>query len=152
MKLIYVLSIAFVLGATPALADPPVELKVLPKCNLHWIHGGMQGCVYTLAQWKLVLKADAELFSKRILLDKEKERSAILEEQKIDLHKQVKLYTTNQDLLLVRNNKLTQDLIDLDKKYQNERVKPRWGSPIAWTVAAVSTGLLVGLLVEKSLD
>jgi len=146
-----VLSIAFVLGATPAFADP-IEPKIVPKCSLVKAADGSEVCAYTLEEWKLVLKADAELFSNRTLLAKEKERTTSLTLQVNDLKSQVGVCLDSQKLLIERDNKLTQDLIDLDWKYQKERVKPKWGSPLAWSLAAVSTSILAGFLVKGWLD
>jgi len=149
MKLTCVLSIAFVLGATPAFSDeqPKYEPKIVPKCKLSG-----ELCGYTLGEWKLVLAADAELVSKRALLAKEKDRTAALTLQADALKSQVGVYAGTQVVLVERNLKLTQDLIELDRKYQFERVRPRWGSPLAWTVAAVSTSVLAGFVISNALD
>jgi hypothetical protein len=142
---------------TPAFADDEVpnhnvpKMEIIPHCDLKQV-GNEMLCTYSLEKWKLVLKADVELVSKRKLLAKEKERSAALTLQVDGLKSQVGVYANSQKLLVERNNKLTQDLIDLDKKYQNERVKPRWGSPLAWTVAAVSTSVLAGFILKDVFD
>jgi hypothetical protein len=113
------------------------------------VPGVGQMCGYTdLEDWKLVLKADAELVSKRALLAKEKERTANLALQVGTLAGQVGKCAGNQEVLTERNSKLTQDLIKKDKLYQNERVKPRWGSPVAWTIAGLSTSVLAGIMLK----
>ena len=43
-----------------------------------------------------------------------------------------------------RNADLLALTIEKDRLYQNERVKPRWGSPFAWTTAAALGAILVG--------
>ena len=146
MKLICVLLTAFALGTTPAFADP-VEPKIIPKCSLA---GDL--CGYTLGEWKLVLKADAELFHLRERLKKELVRSSQLSVQNIALQGQVTAYKSNQDVLGQRNKELTEQLIELDRKYQNERVKPRWGDPLAWTAAGIATSLLAGFFIKDLLD
>ena len=154
MRLICALSIAFVLGATPAFADDPplYEPKLVPKCKLAKVAGGGETCGYTLGEWKLVLEVDAELVSKRTLLAKEKERTAALTLQVTNLESQVAVYVKSQKLLVDRTHELTTDIIEIDRKYQNERVKPRLGSPLAWTVAAVSTAVLGGFVVKGWVD
>jgi hypothetical protein len=153
MKLICALSIVFALGATPAFADEPTYEPVhLPKCTLYKTADGQEVCGYTLEQWKGALRVDAELVHCKAELKKEKERSAYLAQQKTALQGQVSVYADSQKTLVDRNNQLTKDLIDLDKKYQYERVKPRWGSPVAWTVAAVATSVLAGFVVHDLID
>jgi hypothetical protein len=155
MKLIYALSIAFVLGATPALADDPskYEPKILPKCKLVKAADGTSVCAYTLEVWvKKVLPVDAELVSKRNLLELEQQKTSLLGEQKTSLIEQVRIYAESQGILMVRTVKLTKDVIDLDKKYQNERVRSGWGSPLAWTAAAVSTAILAGYVIANATD
>lgn len=110
-------------------------------------------CGYTdIDDWKTILKVDAELVSNRTLLAKEKERTANLTLQVKTLEGQVGTCEDNQRVLVERSSKLTTDLIALDKKYQNERVKPRWGSPLAWTIAGVSTSILAGIFLKSVLD
>jgi len=141
-----VLSIAFVLGGTPAFADG-YEPKIVPKCKL-----AGDFCGYTLGEWKLVLKVDAELVSARVQLKLQDQKVTLLEEQKKDLLRQAEAISASNDLLIASNDKLRTDLIALDKKYQDERVRPRWGSPLAWTAAAVSTSVLAGFLVSELID
>lgn len=106
----------------------------------------------SLGDWKKILAADAELVHTRTQLKNEKKRTVNLTTQVATLRGQVDVYANTQNALVERNAKLTKDLIDLDKKYQYERAKPRWGSPVAWTVAAVSTSVLAGVLLKNVLD
>jgi len=142
-----------VLGGTPAFANPPPpRAKNIPECKLVTTKDGRELCAYELDEWVAVLKADALISHQYVILGKLEERVEILEEQKIDFQKQIAALTSNEALLIERNNKITQDLIDLDKKYQEERVRPRWGSPLAWTAAAVSTAVLAGFLIRDAVD
>jgi hypothetical protein len=157
MRLIYALSIVFVLGVTsPARADetfPVYQPKVVPPCTVYVIPGVGTVCGFVdVEDWKAILEADAELASKRELLAKEKERSVNLAQQAELLQGQVDTCKKSQGALDERNRKLTKDLIDLDLKYQNERVKPRWGSFLSWTIAAVSTSILAGVLLKSRFD
>jgi hypothetical protein len=105
-------------------------------------------CGYlNIEDWKLVLKADAELVHARVQLRNEGERIALLTLQLSELKGQVATYANSQSILVQRNGELTKQLLDLDLKYQQERVKPTWGSPLAWTIAGVSTSILAGVLI-----
>lgn len=153
MKLIYVLLTTFALGVTPAFSNPPPPTaQNIPECELIKTTDGREMCAYELEDWVSVLKADALITHQQIMMGKQEERIEILEEMRIDFKVQIAASAANQGLLITRSDKLTQDLIDLDKKYQNERVRPRWGSPLAWTVAAVSTSVLVGFVVRDLVD
>ncbi|MBW2691046.1 MAG: hypothetical protein JRE57_00250 [Deltaproteobacteria bacterium] len=152
MKLICALSIALVLGATPAFAEPKYEAKIIPKCTVYKTVGSGEICGYTLDEWKGVLVVDAEFVVTKSKLKKELARSAILALQVDLVSGQLEVYASSQKALVAQTDKLTKDLIDLDKKYQDERVKPRWGSPVAWSLAAVSTAVLAGFLVRPLLD
>lgn len=110
-------------------------------------------CGYAvLEDWKAVLEADAELVLRREQAKKEAARADALDLQVKSLQDQVRTYARTQVMLVERTEKLTLDLIALDKKYQNERVRPSWGSPVAWTLAAVSTSLLAGMLLAELTD
>ena len=135
---------------TPASADESYEPKVIPKCSIYKV-GGQEICGFTFEEWKEVLRADAELVHVRNLLEKEKTRTELLREQIDAFKKQIEEYAKSQALLLERNEKLTADLISLDKKYQDERVKPRLGSPVAWTITAVAVAVLGGYVVNDKL-
>lgn len=154
MRLIYALSIAFALGvtSTPVFADDPYQPQVVPPCKVYKTTAGDLCGYLNIEDWKLVLKADAELVHLRIQLRSEAERAALLTLQLTELKGQVATYANSQSILVQRNGDLTKQLLDLDLKYQQERVKPTWGSPIAWTIAAVSTSILAGVLVAGVLN
>jgi hypothetical protein len=154
MKLIVALSIAFALGTTSrALADDVYEPQVVPACTKFTVPGVGIVCGYVdVADWKKVLEADAELVLQRERAKKEGERAAALDLQVKSLQNQVAAYARTQVMLAERTDKLTVDLIALDKKYQNERARPAWGSPVAWTLAAVSSSMLAGMLIADLVD
>ena len=108
-------------------------------------------CDYTIEKWKEVLKADGELVYLRDRVKKEQQRAAELTLQNSALQGQVDAYEDTKSVLVERNDKLVKDIIDIDKKYQLERVKPRWGSPVAWTVAATAAALLFGYVANDKL-
>jgi hypothetical protein len=153
MKLICVLLTTFALGATPAFSNPPPpRAKNIPECELVKTKDGREMCAYTLEQWISVLKADSLISHHYVMIGKLEEKVTLLEGQKIDFQKQIRALTDNNKLLIQGNDKLRADFLALDKKYQYERVKPRWGSPVAWTVAAVSTAVLAGFVLKETLD
>lgn len=135
---------------TVARADDPYEPQVVPKCTVYQVAGG-EICGYTMDEWKVVLRADAELVSTRILLAKEKARANSLSYQVGDLRNALEVYAENQKLLVANMNKLTTDLIACDKDLQDERVKPRIGSPVAWTIAAAVAVMFGGYLLKDKL-
>ena len=156
MRLICALSIAFALGVTsiPAFADDtaPYQPQVVPPCKVYKTTVGDVCGYLNIEDWKLVLKADAELVHLKIQLRNDGERAALLVLQLAELRKQVETYANSQSILVQRNSDLTKQLLDLDLKYQQERVRPSWGSPLAWTIAGVSTSILAGVLIAGVLN
>lgn len=156
MKLILLLSIVFVLGPTPAFADGVPnhnvpKMQVIPHCTLQQV-GNTLLCTYDLETWKKVLAADVELVHLRVQLKNEEARTASLAEQVMLLTSQGRLYTTSQGLLIARVDRLTEDLIAMNLKYEKESAKSRLGSPVAWTIAAVSASVLVGFVIKDFAD
>jgi len=126
---------------------------IIPPCTMYTVAGVGPVCGFAdIEDWKRILRADAELVTAREQLKNHEAREANLIMQVRFLHDQVDLYAEQQKSLLAQTVKLTDDLIALDKKYQEERVKPRWGGIVAWTAAAVSTSLLVGVLVHAAVN
>lgn len=140
--------------STQALADdPPYTPKNFSSCKVFKTSAGKEVCGFeNIDDWKLILTADADLVYVREQLKNEQLRTINLSEQKTLLQAQVDAANANQKLLVEQNSKLTNDLIGLDKKYQDERVKPTWGSPVAWTIAGVSTSVLVGFVLYSLLN
>lgn len=138
---------------TFAKAEPAYLPRIVPICHIYTLPSGDEVCGYAdVDEWKEVLEADAELVALRAILIEEKDRARILSEQKLLLEEKIKLHLHTNDLLSKRKIALTDELIKLDEKYQNERVKPRWGSPLAWGIASVSTAVLAGFLINSLLD
>jgi hypothetical protein len=125
-------------------------MQIIPHCEMRQI-GNEIICDYTIERWKEVLKADVELVYLRGRVKKEQQRSAELTLQNSALQGQVDAHEDTKGILVERNDKLVKDILDIDKKYQLERVKPRWGSPVAWTVAATAAALLIGYVANDKL-
>lgn len=138
---------------SPAAADDQVRPSNFPNCTKYLIAVGGLVCGYeNIEDWKTVLRADAELTDLRERLKSEQQRSALLTEQLDQAVKEAVARAGAESVLKTQNTKLTNDLIALDEKYQKERVKPTWGSPVAWTIAGVSTAMLAGILLIKIVD
>ena len=138
------------MAPTSARADEPYEPKVIPKCSIYKV-GGVDICGYSFEEWKTVLEADAELVHVRVELKNEERRSASLALQVEALQDQVDVYAKSQALLVEREGKLTRDLISCDKRYQDERVKPRLGSPVAWSLTTIAVAVLGGFILQAKL-
>lgn len=152
MKLICVLLTVFALGVTPAYADDlKLDFELVTDCEMV-PHRGKDLCGLTLPEWQRILKTNLTLESRSKLLGYEQDKNKALYDQRDALRIQLKAAEDKEALLLADEKKLRKDIVALDKKYQYERVRPRWGNPIAWTIAAASSVALVGLLVYKSVD
>lgn len=154
MRLICVLLTVFVLGATPAYAeDIDLGVELVTDCETIPLKDSKKDlCGVTLGEWKRILKTNAAYTSKTKLLQYERLKTSLLEQQKSALQKSLDVMADSQRILTKRVDKLTVDHIKLDRKYQNERVKPRLGNPIAWTISAVAVALATGLIVKDVLD
>lgn len=133
----------------------PVEPAIVPQCRVYAVTGFGQVCGFLVAtpdgaeapgmeQWRQVLRADAELVEKREQVRLLTEKSDLLLGQAQDLLAAFDAMKRAVGALENRNAELLRDLIAKDKLYQEERVKPRWGSPFAWTTAAALAAVLVG--------
>jgi hypothetical protein len=146
------------MAPTSATADDYTP-KIIPKCEIYTV-GGLDICGYRYKglpdpadeDWNKVLAADAELVHLREELKNEERKSASLAQQVRLLAGQGKIYADSQKVLVKRVDEVTKDLIGMNLKYENERAKPRLGSPVAWTVAAVVTAVLIGFVVKDRLD
>lgn len=137
----------------PAAADEPVRPANFPNCTKYQIAVGGLVCGYeNIEDWKLVLRADAELTHVREQLKNEEVKDALLHVQLEQAVKEAAARSGAESILKTQNEKLTNDLIALDEKYQKERVKTVWGSPIAWGLAAVSTALLAGFVIHDVIN
>lgn len=154
MKLTCVLSAVLSLGLilSSAWAEPnkpkPATPENFPSCRLVTLDDGFQACAYiNLDDWKLVLAADRELTFHKLLDEKFDEKIDNLTLQIASLEGQVDSLESVQVLLADRNEELTRQLIECDRKLQDERSKPRWGNTLAWTVAGASTSVLFGVVL-----
>jgi hypothetical protein len=142
-----------ILTTSPRADEGAYKPRIVPSCKVYVVPGVGEVCGFVkLEDWKIVLDADSELFAKREELRLERLRTTDLTIQVEALDGQVKVYAGVQKFVVERNDKLFADLLSLDEKYQNERVKPRWGSPLAWGTAAVSLAVLGGFLLASAIN
>ena len=152
------LCIAFVLGTVPTVAwadDPPADYEpvYIPKCDIYTLSSGKEICGFTAEVcFSSVLTVDLDLVHEKKQLKNEKARSVELAKQVNSLQDQIDVHAETRKLLEERGADLTKELIAKDKELQEERVKPRWGNPIAWTVAAVATAILGGFIIKGAVD
>ena len=156
MKLICVLLTIFALGATPAYADDNAEskeFKLVTECETIPLKDSKRDlCGVTLEEWTRILKTNLGYTSRGRLLQYNQLKNDKLEVQKTALQKSLESMADSQKVLQERVGKVTKDLIAKDKKLQYEIAKPRWGNPVAWTIAAVATAVATTLLVREALD
>lgn len=142
------------LAASSAGAEP-YRPKTLPECEVYPLADTREVCGWvvkqadgseTLGDWQLVLRADAELIAlreqNRLGAEREKELGA----QVGDLRAALEVCGKSVDLARDRVAGLTAEYIAKDKQLQDERVKPRVGGKLGWTVAAVLAAGLVGYI------
>ena len=133
------------LSSSSVSADPVPEN--FPPCRLYRLDSGLEICGFTdLEDWKLVLKVDRELTFLRLTAKIDEKRADNLSLQVATLEGQVAALEKSQVIFADRNEELTRQLIACDKSLQDERVKPAWGSTLAWTFAGISTSVLVGVI------
>jgi len=123
-----------------------------PDCIKHILPSGIRICGFTdPKEWGLVLIADKELSAIRELLRLEREKTSELSAQVENYKGQIEAYVAIAQEKDRRNKELTTDLLDTDRRYQKERVKPKWGNPFAWTAAAVATAVLGGFVLSSAI-
>ena len=144
-------------GIAQADPDPPAETqyvpKIIPPCKVYALGDGREVCGWlTIEEVTTAYNADAELVKLR-------ETDATKNEQLIAFSIQVASITAALEaeqrsvtVLQAREAKLTDDLIETNRKYENERVKSRWGNPVAWTTAAGLAAILLGIVGKEILD
>ncbi len=155
-------SIAFALLTCLAAtsAAEPYRPKVVPQCEIYDLADGRAVCGYvveqadgteTLDQWKEVLRVDAELV---VLRHQDGLRRRKLAELSVQASAAVAALAAAERALEVverRNGDLTRQLIETDRKYQEERVKPRIGGGWGWAAAGLFAVGLAGYVAADQL-
>jgi hypothetical protein len=137
---------AICLAATSVRADP-VEPQVIPACKVYKLADGREVCGWLkIEDVRAAYKADAELVKCREVTAAQVVKIDALEKEVFNVRAALALEEGSRTLVVDRNKELTTDLIEMNRKYENERAKPRWGNPIAWTTAAVLGAALVGFV------
>jgi hypothetical protein len=161
MKQIFALFIAFAVGTIPTLARADqYKPQVIPLCTVYETKSGKEVCGYEYKglpvaadeDWNKVLAADSELVMLREGLKKEQLVAANLREQVVFLRSQVKIISDSEKLIMVERSRLSRDLNEMNRKYENCRAKPSIGSPIAWGIALIGVSLAGGMALDRVLD
>ena len=120
---------------------------IVPECKVYEVKPGLEVCGYpTIEEVQALYKADAELFAARQTRINIDLKIKVQAEQVSDLRIAVSALKDAMVVVDARNATLTKELLETDLKYQKERVKPRWGTPLSWGVAGVAGALLVGFV------
>jgi hypothetical protein len=125
--------------------------QVIPMCQEYILAGGVKACGYSLAEWKLVLKADAELVHLRETDVFRRKKAAELSAQVQGLEEALSACGDSTKAIFARSTELSAQLIALDAKYQDEIVKPRWGSALSWAIAGAAISVLAGYIAADQL-
>jgi hypothetical protein len=100
-----------------------------------------------MEQVKELYAVDSELHMLRALSAAQLYKIKLMRDVDKRNNKIVDLSFSNTLLFQNRNKALTKQLIETDRKYQLERVKPRWGSYISWAVTGLVAAVLTGYVV-----
>ena len=149
--------------AASSVGAEPYRPKIAPECKVYPLADGREVCGYivkqadgteTMDEWQAVLRVDAELVVRRKSAELQAEREVELQGQIGDLRGALEACGTGTAALKDRNAVLTTQLIDRDRLYQNERVKPRFslGGGWAWGTAAVLAAALIGFVGKELVD
>ena len=145
------LSLLFVLGtissASKAQADPLYQPKVIPMCRVTELKSGETGCSYNLDEVKKLFLADSELATFRAEMPL---RLKQIDELKLAASEAARRGDSLSNInlrLQSRVDELTHERLACDQDLQNERAKPRFGSPFAWIIAGLAGALAAGVLV-----
>jgi hypothetical protein len=146
---------------TPTLARADqYRPQVIPICTVYETKSGKEICGYEYKgladpsdeDWNKVLAADSELVMVREGLKKEREMTSNLEGQVVLLRDQVKIIGDSQSLIIAERSRLSRDLLEMNRKYENCRAKPSIGSPIAWGLALIGFSLAGGMALSRVID
>ncbi len=138
-----------------ARAQPSAETqyvpKIIPECKVYPLADGREVCGWlTIEEVQTAYDADAELVKLR-------ETSAAQGEQIIAFGVQVSAIRAALEaeqrsvtVLKARELKLTDDLIEMNRKYEYERVKPRFRLGNGWALAGgVAVGIVATIAVIR---
>lgn len=155
-------SIAFALLTCLAAtsAAEPYRPKILPECKVYDLADGRAVCGYvveqadgteTLDRWKEVLRVDAELVVLRHQDGLRRRKLAELSVQASAAVVALEAAERALEVVELRNADLTRQLVETDRKYQNERVKPRLGGGWGWAAAGLFAVGLAGYVAADQL-
>lgn len=132
---------------------PPYTPKVLPECKVYKTASGKEVCGYDKIETIRELYArDAELVAHRETTEALNQVITVQRQQILDLKIAVEESDKAGKIHEDRSATLAKELIAKDKLYQDERVKPRWGTSLSWGAAAVMGAVLLGYVGNELLE
>lgn len=143
--------IALIVLFPSGLRSEPYTPKNLPRCTVSTLKSGKTACAYTLEQVKAVYDADSRLTECVKVSELTKKKLFNTESIVSKLKKQVTLSSGSVTALEKRQKELTKLLLKTDLALQRERVKPRWGSYIAWGVTVAVSAAFAGYVIADRL-
>jgi hypothetical protein len=120
-------------------------------CRVVELRPGEKGCVYNLEEVKQLFLADSELATLRAVAPL---RLQQVDELKLAVAAETKRADSFNNInlrLQGRVDDLTRERLVCDQDLQNERAKPRFGNPLAWSIAGVAVALAAGVLLANTL-
>ena len=140
-----------------ARADPSTEdvyrPQILPECKVYKLDDEREVCGWlTIEEVTAAYSADAELVACREVSAAQDGKIKAIGIQFASAMKALLAEQRSVSTLQKRSKQLTDDLIALNKKYEYERAKPRWGAPIAWGSAGILGAALIGIVGYEILD
>lgn len=151
----FVVSLGLLSLVATSHSDPAetYEPQIIPACKVFTLKDGREVCGWlTLEDVKAAYTADADLVKCREDIATKTVEVEVLGVQAASALEALDAEQRTTSALKARNQELTTDLIEMNRKYELERAKPRFGSPIAWTTAAVLGAALVGVMGANLID
>lgn len=147
MRKTWLLSIAFAVGPTSALADP-YQPTIIPGCQRLTLRSGEEACGYLeIAEWKSVLAADSELAMRRRQDEARDGAIVALRGEATALRSAIEHERAARGLIEQDRGRLRVDLVETDRLLQAERVKPRLGTGAPWWLVEGMAGALAVAVV-----
>ena len=147
------LSTACVIGATFGRAvadDEPYQPVHLPACEVFELADGRKVCGYTdIADWRAVLRVDAEVTQLRALVATDVVQLGAAREQVALLEHALAVRESGLDACQRSLAGERVALKERDRLYQRERARPRWGTWLSWGAATVAGGVALGLVLNR---
>lgn len=131
----------------------PYEPQIVPPCKRYALADGREVCGYlTIEEVREVYRADAELVQCREASSAQLDQVRALRGEVEAVRAALAVEEESRQAAEAMAVQLSKDLVEENRKLENERAKPRWGSPVAWTTAAVLGAALLGFVGADLID